>query len=149
MYPIDFKNKITFLSGRPSAGKTKLAIEMCSNLLSKKWKIIYYHAEGAFDTCPSSYGANNPDELQNIVLATNLYFDLDELRSLIDRNYGFDDPEGLLVVIDYLELFDCERHDLFHLISKSKNSRNLKFLAFNGRSQGSFTGHTGQNSLAR
>ncbi|MBY0384226.1 hypothetical protein K2X05_03630 [bacterium] len=105
-----------------------MAIEICSNLLCKNWKIIYYHAEGDTDASPSSYGASNPDQLLNINLVTNLYFDLDELRLLIDRSFRLDSPESLLVVIDYLELFDCEPYDLFHLISESKNIRNLKFL---------------------
>ncbi|MBY0552933.1 hypothetical protein K2P97_00295 [bacterium] len=128
MNSLDFKSKLTFLSGRPSTGKTNLAIELCSNLLSKNWKIIYYHAEGAIDASPSAYGARNPDQLQNINLITDLYFDLDELRALMDRSFVLESAEGLLVVIDYLELFDCEPHDLFHLIGESQNTRNLKFL---------------------
>lgn len=128
MIPIELENEITFLSGRPSTGKTNTAIDICRNLLTKNWKIIYYHAEGSRDASPSAYGASTPDQLLNIKLVTNLFFDLDELRSAIGQIVEKDKSQPVLVVIDCLELFDCEPQELFHLISECKHFKNLRFL---------------------
>lgn len=128
MIPIELENEITFLSGRPSTGKTNTAIGICRNLLSENWKVIYYHAEGSRDASPSAYGASTPDQLLSIKLVTNLFFDLDELRSAIEQIVEEDKNKPVLVVIDCLELFDCEPQELFHLISEYKHFKNLRFL---------------------
>ncbi len=124
--PINIKNKITFLSGRPSTGKTKSAIQTCSRLLDQNWNIIYYHAEGAFDASPSAYGARSPDQLTNIQLILDVYFNLDDLIALIANLSK--DSVGILVVIDYLELFDCEPSDFLHAIKCFSSMDNLHFL---------------------
>ncbi|MBY0554873.1 hypothetical protein K2P97_10120 [bacterium] len=121
------KNRITFLSGRPSSGKTRTAIETCSELLSKNWHIIYYHAEGALGSSPSVYGARNPDQLQKIHLVLDGYFNLDDLTALITNLSKNKDSTGILVVIDYLELFDCEPSDFLHAIKCFNSIDNLHF----------------------
>lgn len=128
MIPIELENEITFLSGRPSTGKTNTAIGVCRNLLTKSWKVIYYHAEGSRDASPSAYGASTPDQLLSIKLVTNLFFDLDELRSAIDELVEVDKSQPVLVVIDCLELFDCEPQELLRLISEYKHFKSLRFL---------------------
>lgn len=128
MTAIDIKNRITFLSGRPSSGKTKSAVETCSELLSKNWHIIYYHAEGAVESSPSAYGARNPDQLQNIQLILDVYFNLDDLTELITDLSKNKDSAGTLVVIDYLELFDCEPPDFLEAIKCLSSIDNLHFL---------------------
>jgi DNA polymerase III delta prime subunit len=125
---IQLESKITFLSGRPSTGKTNTAIGICRNLLDENWKVIYYHAEGSRDASPSAYGASTPDQLLSIKLVTNLFFDLDELRSAIDEIVEEGNSQPVLVVIDCLELFDCEPQELFHLIREYKHFKSLRFL---------------------
>ncbi len=128
MSSILIDHKITFLSGRPSSGKTRESIEICNRLLGKNWKIIYYHAEGLLNASPSAYGASNPDQLQNIQLILDIYFSLDDLTALITNLSKNKDCTGILVVIDYLELFDCEPTDFLQTINCFSANDNLHFL---------------------
>lgn len=128
MTKFDLEKKITFLSGRPCSGKTMTAIQLCSDLLDKNWNVIYFHAEGASEANPCNYGPRNPDQLQNLTLITDVYFNLEELEALISQNQMETDSNGLIVVIDCLELFDCEPSELFSTISNLNSHLNPHFL---------------------
>jgi hypothetical protein len=124
----NFNSRLTFLCGRPASGKTTESIKTCGRLLDQNWSIIYYHAEGLPNASPSAYGAKNPDQLQNIHLVLDVYFNLEDLSALIKNHSKNKNSSGILVVIDYLELFDCEPSDFLQAIKYFNSIDNLHFL---------------------
>lgn len=128
MIPIDINSRITFLSGRPSSGKTRTAIETCRSLLNQNWNIIYWHAEGPADTHPTAYGATTPDQLLQMQLILELHFSADDLRNRINRPTEIINPAGTLVVIDTLDLFDCIPDDFIPFMETFGQDKKLHFL---------------------
>lgn len=128
MSPIDLDQKITFLVGRPCSGKTKTAIETCRKLLKENWNIIYYHAEGAMEAQPTEYGVETSDQLLQMRLILDLNFNLQDLEEQITRNTENQKPNGTLVVIDTLDLFDCDKDEFISLIESSNNQLDIYFL---------------------
>ena len=161
MIPIELENEITFLSGRPSTGKTNTAIGVCRNLLTKNWKVIYYHAEGSRDASPSAYGASTPDQLLSIKLVTNLFFDLDELlfecRKLVGEllvRHGIQDEQQTVVKLPFgavinRHLFEKVQTALaqHESLRTNMNRRGDKIYLLTGllfhKNGSSFSGHSG------
>ena len=122
------QGKVTFLAGRPSSGKTKTAVDTCRCLLSEGWNVIYYHAEGSIDSQPTSYGVETPDQLLQFQLVLDLNFDLKGLTDRIHRPSENSPQAGMLVVIDTVDLFDCDREELLLLIDSLSSKPDIHFL---------------------
>jgi hypothetical protein len=128
MIPIEQNCVITFLSGRPSSGKTRGAIETCRALLNQNWNIIYWHAEGPASAHPTDYGVETPEQLLQMQLITDLHFSCEDLRSRINRPTEAINPTGTLVVIDTLDLFDCIPDDFVQFVETFEQDTKLHFL---------------------
>ncbi len=124
----DLSKNITFLSGRPSSGKTRGAIDTCRSLLKQCWNVIYWHAEGAADAHPTEYGVETPDQLLQMQLITELHFSCADLRARINRPTETINPTGTLVVIDTLDLFDCIPDDFIRFVETFEKDKKIHFL---------------------
>jgi DNA replication protein DnaC len=55
---------LTILSGRPSSGKTRLAMRCAEHLLRQRRIVIYFHAEGPERIEKTEFEFSGPDDLQ-------------------------------------------------------------------------------------
>lgn len=128
MILIELNCVITFLSGRPSSGKTRGAIETCRSLLNQNWNVIYWHAEGPAGAHPTDYGVETPEQLLQMQLITDLHFSCADLRTRINRPTETINPTGTLVVIDTLDLFDCIPDDFIQFVETFEQDKKIHFL---------------------
>ena len=100
--------RLTIIAGRPSSGKTTTAMRIAKAYLRNRTNVLFCHAEGPLLLQDTLFEFSGPDDLTFLDYIPDIFMNESDLLVKI----GILSPkQESLVVIDTIELFDCEPNE--------------------------------------
>jgi hypothetical protein len=109
-------NNLMVVAGRPSSGKTRWAMRLAEEFLQRRNRVVFYQAEGPEQLEETEFEFRGPDDLVYLDYIPDIFTtDLD----LLSKVHSLGRKHRSLIVVDTLELFDCDPLDFLTVLRTS------------------------------
>jgi KaiC/GvpD/RAD55 family RecA-like ATPase len=117
---------LTILSGRPSSGKTRLAMRCAEHLLRQRKNVIYFHAEGPEQIEETEFEFSGPGDLQYFQYIPDLFTTPNDLFLKLKSHSNI--KSEVILIIDTIELLEGDSIETVNLLGKAARATPNKIL---------------------